>query len=343
MQEVIIIKFKYIFTVLILFLIFPLTVQANDGVVPYSVQAVLPDNQINDVSYFDIEMEPGQEQELEVIVYNSSDEDITVGVSNTPAITNSNGLIVYDGLSDDEKLHESMDHPFNEISSIDSPTIDVGAGNQETVTVTVQAPEDSFDGVILGGLYFSLEPEEADDEESVMIQNRYSYALAAQITEEGNNNEVEPNIELLSTDAGVINYRTGLQTEFVNTAPMIVGLEIEGSVYEAGEEEVLYTRIEEDFTVAPNSKFKYPVMYDNQRLEPGDYVFKATATDGNQTWEFEEEFEVTEEAADEANEEAVELVEEEDNSLLIYLIIGLGVLVAVLIIVVIFLLMKRKK
>ena len=310
---------------------------------PYSVQAVLPDNQVNEnVSYFDIEMEQEQKQELEVIVYNSSNEDITVEVSNNPALTNSNGLIVYEGLSEDEELHDSMVYPFSEISTVNTPAVDVAAGEQETVTVTVEAPDETFDGVILGGLYFSLEPEENDSEEAVMIQNTYSYALAVQIQETGNENTVKPNIEMLEVDPGIINYRTGLQTEFVNTTPMIVGLEIEGSVYEAGEEEALYTRTEEDFTVAPNSKFKYPVMYDNQRLEAGDYIFKATATDGNQTWDFEEEFEVTEEAAEEANEEAVELVEE-DNSLLIYLVIGLGVLVAVLIAVVVYLLVKRKK
>ena len=321
-------------------------VQPDDGV-PYSVQGVLPENQVNsNVSYFDIEMEQGQEQELEVIVYNSSDEDITVEVANNSAVTNSNGLIVYDGLPEGEELHESMIYPFSEISSIESPTIDVAAGEQETVTVKVEAPDDEFDGVILGGLYFSLEPEEGEEEEeeeNVMIQNRYSYALAVQIQETGNDNTVEPNIEMLSVDPGIINYRTGLQSEFVNTSPMIVGLEIEGSVYEAGEEEPLYTRTEEDFTVAPNSKFKFPVMYDNQRLEPGDYVFRANASNGEEAWEFEEEFEVTEEIADEANEEAVELAEEEDYSLLMYLVIGLVVLVAVLLIVVIYLLRKRKK
>lgn len=312
--------------------------------VPYSVQGILPDNQVNEsVSYFDIEMQQGQEQELEVVVYNSSNEDITVQASNNPALTNSNGLIVYDGLAEGEALHESMAYPFSEISTIENSTVDVAAGDQETVIVNVKAPEEAFDGIILGGLYFSLEPEDTEEGESVMIQNRYSYALAVQIQEAGNENTVNPEIELINVDPGTVNYRTGLQTEFINTAPMIVGLEIEGNVYEVGEEEPVYTRSEEDFTVAPNSKFKFPVMYDNQRLEPGDYVFRAHASNGEETWEFEQEFEVTEEVADEANEEAVELAEEEGNSLLMYLVIGLGVLVTVLLIVVIYLLRKRKK
>lgn len=288
-------------------------------------------------------MTQGQEQVLEVIVSNSSNEDITVQVSNHPGLTNSNGLIVYDELDEGEELHESMAHPFDEISSLESPTVDVPAGEQESVFLTVQAPDEAFDGVILGGLYFTLEPEESDATEGVTIQNRYSYALAVQITEEGNDNVVEPDIELLSVDPGIINHRTGLQTEFVNPRPMITGLEIEGSIYEVDGEEPLYTRTEENFTVAPNTKFNFPIMYDNQRLEPGDYIFRATASRGDSSWEFEEEFEVTEEIADEANEEAVELAEEEDNSLLMYLIIGLGVLVVILIIIVFYLLAKRKK
>lgn len=322
----------------------PLTVHANDGSVPYSVQGVLPENQVDsNVSYFDIEMEQNQTQELEVIIYNSSDEDITVEVSNNSAYTNSNGLIVYDELPENEELHETMTYPFSEISTIESPIVDVPAGQQETVVVTVESPDEAFDGVILGGLYFSLAPEDNEDAESVTIQNRYSYALAVQIQETGNDNEVEPNIEMLSVEPGIINHRTGLQAEFVNTSSMIIGLEIEGSVFEEGSDEVLYTRTDENFTVAPNSKFKFPVMYDNHRLEPGNYVFRANATNGEETWEFEEKFEVTEEIANEANEEAVELAEEEDNSLLIYLVIGLGLLVAILLIVVIYLLRKHKK
>lgn len=318
--------------------------QANDGTVPYSVQAVLPENQINqNVSYFDIEMEHGQSQELEVIIFNSSDEEITVEVSNNPALTNSNGLIVYDGLQEGEDLHDSMTEPFSEISSIDDTSITVAAGEQETVTVTVEAPGTSFDGIILGGLYFTLVPEEKDEAEGVTIQNRYSYALAVQIAETANDTEVEANIDIINVEAGIINYRTGLQTEFVNTVPKIVNLDIEANVFADGEDEILYSRSEEDFTVAPNSTFKLPVMYDNQPLEPGEYVLEAVATDGDQTWNFEETFEVTEEIADEANEEAVELVEDDNNDLLIYLLIGLSVIVGILLIIVVYLMIKRKK
>src|SRR5699024_7684710 len=96
-----------------------------------------------------IEMEPGDSQTLKVTVYNSSAEEITIHINNTIASTNSNGLIVYDGLEEDEEPHESMEHPFRDISSLESTEITLPAGEQEIVEVEVDAPEESFDGIIL--------------------------------------------------------------------------------------------------------------------------------------------------------------------------------------------------
>lgn len=342
-KGVFIIKFKFIFIVFIILLISPVKIYANESSVTYSVEAVLNDNQINeDISYFDIGVERKEELELEVIINNSSEEDIIVNIANTTAYTNSNGLITYDG--EGTEPHESMEYSFSEISSLESEKVQVPALDQETVKIKVEAPEETFDGIILGGLHFSLDEEYEDAAEGVSIQNRYAYVLGVKIQEKNNDTEVEPELLLNSVKPGIINHRTGLQTEFSNTTPVIINeLIFEGSVYEEGAEEPLFTRTVEDFSIAPNSTFNFPVMYDNYRLEAGNYTFKSKVKNDNQEWEFEEEFAVTEETADEANEEAVELVEEEDNTLLMYLVIGLGLLVAVLIAVVIYLLVKRKK
>jgi len=335
---------KHIITITILVFLsitIPMTAQAQDGSVPYSVQGVLPENQVNnDVTYFDIEMAQGENQDLEVVIYNSSDEPITVNVDNNSAATNSNGIIIYD--ESEEKPHESMEYPLSEISSLSETDVEIAAGDQETVTLNVEAPEESFDGIILGGLYFTMEPDESEDESSLAIQNQYSYALAVQISEEGNDTEVKSDLELVDVEPGIVNHRTGLQTQFVNPAPTIIGgLEFEAPIYESGSDEPIYTRTDENFTVAPNSTFNYPIMFENQRLEPGTYVFSAEASNGNNEWSFEEEFEITEEVAEEANEEAVEL--EEDYSWLIYVVVGLIAVVVLLIIAVIYLFIKRKK
>ena len=235
-----------------------LTAQADDGVVPYSVEAVIPENQVDQgVTYFDIEMEQGESQELVVIVYNSSDEAITVEARANTATTNSNGLIIYDAA--EETPHESMLHPFNEIASIEQGEVEIGPNSQETVTVTVEAPNEPFDGIILGGLHFIQKEEKSESDASLQIENRYAYALAVQIREAGNDTVVEPALEFLSLEPGLINHRTGLQTQFANTSPMLIGdIEFEGTIYAEGSDEPIHTRTVEDFSIAPNSQFNFP-------------------------------------------------------------------------------------
>ncbi|SOC40714.1 DUF916 and DUF3324 domain-containing protein [Salinicoccus kekensis] len=338
-------KFKLNFILFLTILFMPSFVtEANESVVPYSIEAVIPNNQVDQGStYFDIEMEKGETQKLEVVVYNSSDEPITIEAQANSATTNSNGLIIYDAV--DLVPHDSMSHPFAEIATIAEYKIEIEPQSQETVTITVEAPDESFDGLILGGLYFSQEADESEEDSGVQIQNQYSYALAVQIREAGNDNDVEPELDLLSLEAGLINHRTGLQTSFVNTAPTIIGgLEFTGDVYAEGSEEPLYTRTVKDFNIAPNSEFNFPVMFENQGLEAGDYVFKGTASNGDHEWSFEEMFTIEAEAAEEANDEAVEIEEEEiENEWMMPVLIGLGVLVVLLLVTIIYLLVKRRK
>lgn len=322
-------------------LFIPLSASAEDGTVPYSVEAVIPDNQINEnATYFDIEMDQDQRQNLEVIIHNTSNETITVNVTNHFTTTNSNGIITYDGMT--EEPHESMQHPFDEISSISQEEVEVGANSREEVILNVQAPDEPFDGVILGGLYFTLEADTPEEDSGLEIQNQYSYALAVQITESGNNTEIKPELLLENLNPGIVNHRTGLQTEFVNPTPVIISeLEFNGTVSEAGSEEVIYERKADNFTIAPNSQFNFPVMFDNERLEPGTYTFRADVGNGEYNWQFEEDFEITEDTADEANESAVEL--EEDDSWMVYVILAMAAVILLLAIVIIYLFLKRKK
>lgn len=339
------IKLKILLNLVLFILVLPLTltVYANEDQVPYSVKAILPENQINDdVSYFDIGMDTEEELTLEVIIQNYSAEEITININNNTATTNSNGLITYDGV--DAEPHSSMKYPFNELSALSSDEVKIPAESGKSVTLNVKAPEESFDGIILGGIQFTLEPEKAEQDEGVTVQNRFSYVIGVQIQENENNNEVEPELILEDVNPGIINHRTGLQTEFANTTPVIINdVVFEGEVYKENSEEPLFKRKVEDFSIAPNSKFNFPVMYDNKELETGTYVFKGTATNENNSWKFDQEFEVTEDKADEANDEAVGIEDEEDSNFLMYLVVGLAILVVVLVGIVIALLIKRKK
>ena len=55
-------------------------------------------------------MKPKQKQEIETILYNSSDEEITINISVHNATTNQNGLIVYE---QNAKIDPSLKVPLN--------------------------------------------------------------------------------------------------------------------------------------------------------------------------------------------------------------------------------------
>lgn len=134
------IKLKILLNLVLFILVLPLTltVYANEDQVPYSVKAVLPENQINDdVSYFDIGMNTEEELNLEVIIQNYSAEEITINITNNTATTNSNGLITYDGV--DAEPHSSMNYPFNELSTLSSDEVKVSAESEKSVTLNVKA------------------------------------------------------------------------------------------------------------------------------------------------------------------------------------------------------------
>ena len=129
----------------------PISGYAQEGDVEFSVKAIIPDNQIDTKkSYFDLRMQPKQKQEIETILYNSSDEEITINISVHNATTNQNGLIVYE---QDAKIDPSLKVPLNTIVTVSDQKITIPAYRSKTITATIEMPDDEFDGMILGGLH----------------------------------------------------------------------------------------------------------------------------------------------------------------------------------------------
>ena len=167
---------------------FPISGYAEEGDVEFSVKAVIPDNQIDTKkSYFNLRMQPKQKQEIETIVYNDSDEEITINISVHNATTNQNGLIVYE---QDAKIDPSLKIPLNTIVTVGNQKITIPAYRSKTITATIGMPDDEFDGTILGGLHFEKENEEDESSQSVNIQNKYDYVIGVQLSE--NDHEVYP-------------------------------------------------------------------------------------------------------------------------------------------------------
>jgi len=303
--------------------LFSVTVKGEE--VSYSVQAIIPENQVDDTkTYFDLKVNKNEKQQLQTVIYNNEQEEITVRLSVNPATTNSNGLIVYDKT---DELDPSLQIALPDILQFDTKTVTVPAGQSKTVSASLHTPKEQFNGVILGGLHFEKILEEDEKSEGVSIHNKYAYIIGVQLRQ--SNKKVAPKLNLVSVRPDLANHRTASIATIQNSEPVIVeNLDINIQVYEDGKNKVIHKHNQEQIKMAPNSNMDIVIDWDNQPLKPGKYAVKAKATHPSNTWEWEDTFTINKSEAKTLNQQAVELDDDQVNK---WLLLGTSVLVLVII------------
>ena len=272
---------------LILGFYLPQSGYAKEGDVEFSVKALIPDNQVDTKkSYFDLRMQPKQKQEIETILYNSSDKEIMINISVHNATTNQNGLIVYE---QDAKIDPSLKIPLNTIVTVSDQKITIPAYRSKTIKATIEMPDDEFDGTILGGLHFEKENQKDESSQAVNIQNKYAYVIGVQLSE--NDHEVYPDLQLKNIKPQLVNYRTAVVATIQNSEPVIIrNLNVQAFVFKKGDTKVLHESYKENMSMAPNSNMDFVIDWENQELEKGEYVLKMQAQTGEKEWKWVEEF-----------------------------------------------------
>ncbi len=319
-------------------------VQATEtNQIGYSVAPVIPDNQIGDTSsYFDLRVEPSQQQTIQVELRNDSTEDKTVQAQLANATTNINGLVVYEAETNEE-IDPSLKNPLTEWVDLSTNEITIPAGQSVMLDVTLNVPEEAFDGVKLGGLIFQevTEEEESYGEEGVSVRNAYTYIIALQLSE--NDNEVPIDFALADVNAQLSD---GARTVVANIqhqqARLTGGVSIQADIYEKNGDQVIASKTMEDVSFAPNSTMPFTVEWD-QALKAGDYRIDMVLTRGDQEWDFTKEFTIQPEEEAEINEAAVTEVVDDSASLPTWVIIGVILVVIVIIALVAYVLHLKRK
>lgn len=314
--------------------IFPYVVQADDGNVGFSVQALIPENQLDKrKTYFDLRMLPGQEQTIEVVLHNNEPNEITVKTTVRNATTNRNGLVVYDAITE---VDESLKRPLTETLKVEQEEILIPSGESRTIQAFITMPEAEYDGIILGGLHFEKVNEEDPGSETVEIQNKYVYVIGVQLSE--NDNEVEPELNFIGVEPKLVNHRTAVQATIQNPQPILMGnLQAEAQVYNKSGNKLIREATTE-VNMAPNSQFEFVIDWENESLKPGDYVLKMKIADAVNEWEWDEPFTISKEAKL-LNENAVEIVEDYTK----WYWIGLGGLAFIIILLVLYIRKLKKR
>ncbi|MGO3731867.1 MAG: DUF3324 domain-containing protein [Vagococcus sp.] len=152
---------------------------------------------------------------------------------------------------------------------------------------------------------------------------------------------VKPELVLNDVVPALVNYRTAVTANLQNTQPTMIGeMKVVAEVTKKGSKDIIKKEVKEGLEMAPNSNFDFPIMWNNQPLEPGTYTLHLVATSRGEEWKFTKDFTIKKEESKALNEEAVELVEPEGMPMWVYIIIGL---LGMIVLLLIFLLLRKSK
>ncbi|MCD5003499.1 DUF916 and DUF3324 domain-containing protein [Enterococcus saccharolyticus] len=320
----------------------------------FAVTPIAPEQQIDkEKTYFDIQLNPEQKEELKVELRNDTEQEVTIDVSLNSATTNSNVVVEYgeNNIEKDESLTIDLED-YVEYPKV----VTLQPKSTQIVKFAVEMTKEKFDGVLAGGITFKerQKEEKETNDQGLSIKNEYAYVIALLLRQ--NLNEVAPNLLLHEVEPGQINARNVILANVQNdTKTYINQVAIDTQITKKGSDKILYQEEKEQLQIAPNSNFSFPTALNGAALEPGEYhlsmtIFgnendagKFTRTHGTKTtkynnqWKFEKDFTIDGKLAKTLNEKDVTI---KTDYTWLYILVGMMFLLLVFLLI---LLVRRKK
>lgn len=266
----------------------------------FGLTPIYPENQQGSgIGYFNLLMIPGQEQDIELEIKNSSSNDITVTVSCHQSTTSDAGVITY---NEDKKSDVSTKYPFKEIATLDKSELTIPASGSEKVKVHLKMPSESYKGKIIGGLTVAEKREATEEEKNQAVVNEFQYAIPIVLYED--EEKVAPELALVNVEPGLRNYRPYIETTLQNKAATNINtMTIDGRIIWRKSGETLISRKETTYKMAPNSSFNFGFDLQNSAVQAGDFIAEFTITADGKTFNLKKEFTITKAQAEEVNSE----------------------------------------
>ncbi|WP_078543023.1 DUF916 domain-containing protein [Litchfieldia alkalitelluris] len=248
--------------------------KAQETNLPLSIEPIYPKNHNPQIKgYFDLTVNPGDEQSLSVRITNKEDEEVTVSMKSANAYTNPSGGMMYE---------DEIDSPDTGLLN-DAVRMAEYIKIEETVTVpplsSVDVPiEFSVPGsdgqTLLGGILFTTQGDETEQQQEVeegtanfVLKTETVYAIAVQL-----NLPTTVTSNFFLGEAGFIPETAQVFIEMTNDAQKIQE-EITGT-YSVSDQEgnKLFNGEFGPFKMAPKSKIRYPFQWGHDTLEDGNYT-----------------------------------------------------------------------
>lgn len=289
----------------------------------FSVTPQFPDNQIEDVGYYDILLGQGESQTLTVNLKNTTEKTVVVEEQIASATTNINGVVEYS--PNNTKVDQSLKYDLTKYASMPREII-LKPNSAQNVEIKVNMPKEAFTGTIAGGITFK-EKESSDkssDSSGVSIKNKYAYVVALLMQQ--SETKVVPDLKLNEVEPGQVNYRNVINANLQNPkAGYLNQMYVQSEIKGISDSKLSYKKNQEMLQMAPNTNFDYPISIgEGKRLKPGKYRLSMTVYGQKNTtgqfsyvdssrktqkfdyrWTFSKEFTISKESAKKLNAQDV--------------------------------------
>lgn len=273
---------------LLIFLAWPMTAAAETEA-GYNITPLFPAEQYDEINtYFDLTVTPDTTTHVGMDIHNTSDYEKKINIGFNTATTNKYGVIDY---TKEKVVDNSLKIQINELVS-GPKSVTIPAKETKRVAYTVQVPEKSFDGILLGGFFIEEEYPEDRPSTNQMIDNTFSYTVALRMQE--NEKKIRPDLVLNEINQGVHNYKNTVFANLQNpTATIINDLYLQVKVKDLETQETIVSFEKSHLQMAPNSNFDLPIEYAKKYIPVGSYEMQITAQDGKEnSWRLNKKFQI---------------------------------------------------
>ncbi|MGX7149849.1 DUF916 and DUF3324 domain-containing protein [Enterococcus ureasiticus] len=327
--------------VFLLSLIFMIT-KAQVGLA-VSVKPILPKNQHNSqATYYDLRMKPGQKQDVQMELTNSSDKEEQVTLEINDATTNDAGDIDYSDRSKSVPRDKSLGISFKDIATTEAK-LTIPAKKTITTTVRLDMPEKQFDGMILGGIKVvsSEKNIETSDSNNKEKQAKKTYIVAVKLTE--TDTPVVAKLNLLDVVFSKESNKNIIKATIQNDqAVNLEDIDFKADVYKKNSDKIFAQTKVTGYRMAPNSSFIFVIDGEKQGFKAGKYQIDLTAKSKatNQEWKWDKELEITKSENKKIENTAID---SEKGKIMFYTIICVITFVLLLLLLLLLLILRKRK
>lgn len=306
-----------------------------------SYEVLYPENQKNkNLGYFDLQMNPGQEQKVSLKLYNSLSKELTVEVRLNTAKTNSIGKVEYGP----NELQEDSSLINNFIEIVKGPKkVVIPPKGSKQVDLMISLPKETVNGLIAGGIQLQpvVNSDVKDRSKKDVVVNEFAF-LVGMLLRVGDTDSIKPELKLNKTYIAFKESKSHFFVNISNIHPVYVeGMEVVIQVRKANKQKVLFEYQKKGMRMAPNSMIDLQIDLSDKGMTAGDYSAQINVTSKNDDkWSWTEDFKINALEATGLNKQPVE---NKTGDKLIYFVCFLILCMGVMVFILSYKAIKRKR